>query len=643
MLTSKREAGHTTKQGRTSPHEYIKNKEILYFDYKTGLLTDKNGITYTPNEINNQLDDGLIDFDIREQARKYIAELSNKVFKTTGRPLFESLNYNGISAWWFLEIALHEPVFLKLRSQMLLKKLRINDEYFIYEHRDTLQPNILPTSLNELKGEFANIQKKSLRVWIKEIIFIKPKNLSQLIFNYISYKLKVFICNMIRIFSYLFLKPKDILIFFENENIRTHYNFSTRQLDDALTYAEGIIEKIHQSASRETMIVDRSNSCARKPLWKFKIYRMPKSSPYIIPKQFINVIEELYSYISPLLENEMPISLMLEILTIKIRQFNEYDQLISKLQTKILFTYNWEGVFRPLMAAAKINNVKIIGVQQALGPYSHALNHHETGYWTNSNKESLKFPIPDKFLVWGEFHKDQFVKNYGYPVDQVETAGYARLDKHYFAKTDKLKNRQKAATALGLNPNKRYVLFTVQYNVLNTCLVNKSDFESTLSELLKLADLYDFNIIIKPWSGDNITYLLEQASKRPDKIHFAPQNVIIPNSYLLLLSDLCISTFSSIVGEATLCENLCFLINYPESKSYFEAKHMSIYDKLAIKINSPTKLSSILTPFLCSEVMTKEKLNEFITHLRPIFGPCDGKSADRISRVVLDSLKTDCE
>ncbi len=638
VSTNKMEENHLGSQNREQSHGIKKKKEILYFDYRSGLLTDEKGNTYTPSEINNQLDDE-IDFDIREQARKYIADLSNKIFQTTGQPLFKSLNYNGISAWWFLEIALHEPVFLRLRSQILLNKLRMNDRYFIFDKRSNHQPNSLPTSINELQGEFAAIKIKSLKS--KIIGFLMSFNLKipfQNLFNCSFYKIKKIISHINRAFIFFFMKPKDILIFFENENLRTHYNFATKKLDDTLTYAEGIIEKIYLCARHNTIIFDRSRNNKKKFLWDFKVKKMPRTIPCTVPKQFVKVIEELYLYIYPLLKNEMPISMMLEILAIKLQQFNEYNQLISKLKSKILFTYNWEGVFRPLMAAAKINNVKIIGIQQALGPYSHALNHQETGYWTSTNKETLKFPIPDKYLVWGDFHQEQFIRKYGYPAEQVLVTGYARLDKHYYAKINKIQNRKFAAAALGINPNKRYLLFTVQYNVLNTCLVNKTDFESTLFELIKLGDLYNFDIIIKPWSGDNITYLMEQASKRPDKIHFAPQNVIIPNSYLLLLSDWCVSTFSSIIGEATLCGNLCFLINYLESKSYFETKHMSIYDEFTIKINSPSEINSTLIPYFCSEDLSKEKTEEFTKHLYPIFGACDGLSADRAARIVLDSL-----
>ncbi|HAT2115967.1 TPA: hypothetical protein ACRUL4_003154 [Legionella pneumophila] len=638
MSSSKMEENHLVSQNREPSHDIKKKKEILYFDYRSGLLTDEKGNTYTPSEINNQLDDE-IDFDIREQARKYIADLSNKIFQTTGQPLFKSLNYNGISAWWFLEIALHEPVFLRLRSQILLNKLRMDDRYFIFDKRSNHQPNSLPTSINELQGEFAATKIKLLKSKvIGFLIFRNLKVLFQNLFNYFFCKIKEIISHINRTFIFFFMKPKDILIFFENENLRTHYNFATKKLDDTLTYAEGIIEKIHMGARHKTIIFDRSRNNKKKFLWDFKVKKMPRTIPCAVPKQFVKVIEELFSYIFPLLKNEMPVSMMLEILAIKLQQFNEYNQLISKLKSKILFTYNWEGVFRPLIAAAKINNVKIIGVQQALGPYSHALNHQETGYWTSTNEDTLKFPIPDKYLVWGEFHQEQFIRKYGYPAEQVLVTGYARLDKHYYAKINKAQNRKFTAAALGINPNKRYLLFTVQYNVLNTCLVNKTDFESTLFELIKLGDLYNFDIIIKPWSGDNITYLMEQASKRPDKIHFAPQNVIIPNSYLLLLSDWCVSTFSSIIGEATLCGNLCFLINYFESKSYFETKHMSIYDKLTIKINSPSEVNSTLIPYLCSEDLSKEKTEEFTKHLYPIFGACDGQSADRASRIVLDSL-----
>src|SRR5207245_2199680 len=57
-----------------------------------------------------------------------------------------------------------------------------------------------------------------------------------------------------------------------------------------------------------------------------------------------------------------------------------FRSLFQRLSPSVVVAYNWEGVFRPLTEAAIQMGVPLVGVQQALGPYGHALDHRVAGY-----------------------------------------------------------------------------------------------------------------------------------------------------------------------------------------------------------------------------------------------------------------------
>lgn len=581
-----------------------------------GKLQDlRSGEFFVLREVLSNYADG----DIREQSRKYISDISNTVLKCTGKKVYESLPYKGVSAWWFLEIVFQEPVFLHLRTKKILNDLKNNN---IHSHlfKKHSQVNILPVvswNENQVSPSILTKLQDKFKFPIKRT-FVKS--------------LKLLLSRM----HQHCIRHKDVLMVYEHENLRMHLDRQTKTYVNSLTYAEGVAEVLHELKPGKVAVLNRSLFGSKfnwKPMTGKLIMRPHKG----ISKKQKLIVKEIHGLLPVELQNKLDVKELQFILGVKMAEFDYYFSILKKINPKVIFTYNWEGVFRPFISAAKLLNIKVAGIQQALGPYSHALNHQEIGYWTSENQNTMKFPIPDRLFLWGSFHKEQFI-TYGYPEKNLLITGYPRLDKHFRANQSKLKIRTTVAKLLNLDPNKKYLLFTVQYKVLNTCLINEFDFKDTLFKLLQLADMYDFCIILKPWSGDDHNFLMTQASQRPDRLFFAPQTIVVSNADLLTLTDWCVSTFSSIIGEALLSDNLCFLVNYIESKSYFEEKHMKLYEPFTITISEPKQIIEKLPKFLSSSDLLHEQVQKYKRNLYPVFGPCDGLAAERIGQEIIDMI-----
>lgn len=58
----------------------------------------------------------------REGGRQWVAQLSETVLNSTGKPVWKSFEYKGVSAWWFIEIVFQEPSYLVARRKQALEK-----------------------------------------------------------------------------------------------------------------------------------------------------------------------------------------------------------------------------------------------------------------------------------------------------------------------------------------------------------------------------------------------------------------------------------------------------------------------------------------------------------------------------------------
>lgn len=433
------------------------------------------------------------------------------------------------------------------------------------------------------------------------------------------------------------LVSASFLVVLEEENLRSYKSLKDSSIWSCLPYAEGIIEGLCKKTD-DVMLLGRNRLKKKYPTFPLLNNALPLLQISPLNDVHSQVLESFYSIAEPFVGRYLSLKTLKEVLQYRLAEYDMYLDVLSKVNPHTLFIYNWEGVFRPLVTAARVQGRRIVGIQQALGPYLHGLNHKEIGYWTSSCENKTAFCVPDTLLVWSEYHKNNIL-GFGYDDSSLKVSGYCRLDRHTHLVQERKSVRRLACERLNLDPGRRYILLTAQYAVLDTCLIIKENYRDMMYVLLNLADIYGFDIIIKPWASDDMIFLKELASQDPDRVHFAPQDLILHNADLLSITELCIGTFSSIMGEATLMNNACVMLNYPESRYYFEPKYMEIYRQMAVFVDDPTSLEKAIVPLLKDEGLRCQTIQNAKEKLHYIFGSCDGKASERAIEFILNETQ----
>lgn len=555
----------------------------------------------------------------RAEARDRVAALSAATIQRTGLPVWQSFQYRGVNAWWFLEIIFHEPAYLNWRRLQALGKI---ERVLGAEPSAQLVAPMTNTLPVVPQPRMEAIARFSFRKWL-------ARRRTQ-VRSGIRYVLGRLARRWMRLRFFADIPSCDVLCIVEHENLRRHVD-SNGSIVAVLPYAEGVVERLHQKLGDRCMVLTRA-ACPYVPEgWGFLGPHLPPVLLKPLPDGFEEALEEVFALAAPLIDGYLTLEALKENLIFRLAEYDMYIDLLRHTKPKAIFAYNWEGVFRPLIAAARTAGVKVIGVQQALGPYLHALDHHEVGYCSSSNAQG--FAIPDRLAVWGDLHRRELLK-YGYPESAVTTTGYARLDKHFEAGQN-CDARDDACKRLGLPPYRRYLLFTGQSRVLDTALLRSENFTSTIKILVRLAEKYDFSIILKPWTSDDMTLINEAIRTYSEFLYLAPQNVAVGNAELLSVSEWAVGTFSSILGEASLLGNACVLLNYAESRYYFDLPHVHHYRAMMPFADHPEDLEAILRPLLEDEELRVRQARKAQAAMADLFGMSDGQAAHRIADIVL--------
>ncbi|WP_126376227.1 hypothetical protein [Achromobacter spanius] len=563
----------------------------------------------------------------RAKARDWVAELSATVLKTTGKPIYQSFTYQGISAWWFLEIAFQEPAYLAIRRQEALRKAAAahGDQGWVSLGGSLYSR--LPVMAAPIKG-LNKSERARLRFDIKTARSIANRQ-----------SLKDFRDWMQRtardLYRGLWLAQQrraDVLSVIELENLRRHVDIGDDGVTAVLPYAEDVIEQTHEALGDRYSVHAKRDVDVPTEGWDFLRSALPPLTLKSLPPPFLRALHEVFEISRPVIGGYLTLPVLVEILTVRLAEFDAYLRVLRKIKPKALFMYNWEGVFRPLTTAALLSGCRVVGVQQALGPYLHALDHKRFGYYSVTNP--LGFATPHKIALWGDMHKEQFL-DFGYREDQLVVTGYARVDKHARLRAHSEESRNARLKRLKLPTDCRYLMFTGQSKVLDTLLLRDDHFIDTISTLCRLGQEFNFRIIMKPWTSDDMPLIEKIATLNRDRIWIAPQDVVLGNADLLAVTDWIVGTFSSILGEATVAGNACVLLNYPESRYYFDLPHVENYRGMMPFVDQPQDLEAALRPLLEHEAVRRESVEAARNLAQRIFGPCDGQAASRITALIL--------
>ncbi|GEM_PF-6169770 len=320
--------------------------------------------------------------------------------------------------------------------------------------------------------------------------------------------------------------------------------------------------------------------------------------------------------------------------TIKsILSFEIFVDIVEKIKPLVVVMNNYEGTFRNIVAACILNQIPTVGVQQALGPYIHALNKLEFGLQNIESKNKLGFPIPEKIALWGKTHEKNFL-SYGFKPNMLDVTGYCRLDTFVNEKSSLYQGLLKER--LGLPKNCRIIIFAGTFHPPGVYVTLEDNFIKTIKQLVKITqEIPQTFVLVKPWSGDKINHIIELVQKfGNEKFVFVHPSTDIHNVELLAISDVLVGSFSSIFSEAIAMNCPVIFMDYPESQFYDESNHIKLVKDLVTKIERPDQIYEYVIKLLDS------KKNGFVSDaFTDVFGPLDGQSSRRIAEIAISLAK----
>ncbi len=316
-----------------------------------------------------------------------------------------------------------------------------------------------------------------------------------------------------------------------------------------------------------------------------------------------------------------------------ILSFEIFADIVEKIKPLVVVMNNYEGTFRNIVAACVLKQIPTVGVQQAMGPYVHALNKLEYGLQNIESDNKLGFPIPEKIALWGKAHEKNFL-SYGFKPNMLDVTGYCRLDT--FVNEKPSLDRKLLKERLGLSKNCRIIVFAGTFHPPGVYVTLEDNFIKTIKQLARITqDFSQTFVLVKPWSGDKINHIIELVQKfGNDKFVFVHPNTDIHNVELLAISDVLVGSFSSIFSEAITMNCPVIFMNYPESRFYDESKHVKLVEDFVTKIERPDQVYEYVT-----KLLDNKKNSSVSDAFRNVFGPLDGQSSRRIAEIAISLAK----
>jgi len=270
----------------------------------------------------------------------------------------------------------------------------------------------------------------------------------------------------------------------------------------------------------------------------------------------------------------------------------------------IIQVYEHGPLAKSFEIAAKRNRIPTFAIQHGLfTETTHDYMHKET----QNIKNKFGNPIPDTTFVYGQFFKDILTKNGSYPVNNVTVIGNPNFYRIH-GKKQILKN---------MNIRDKY-----NFDSKHVILIPLSNFQ--LSDVKDNFDYLLLEFLHKNTSNlNNVSILLRShpASQISQKIldELFPGNRFFSSKFSLLedlfVSDLVVTTMSTVGLDATIMEKPTIFVNTTQSKNLLGEfqKHM-IESEVALVCNKDNLISTINDYFKGNWIVDSNKQKEFLEY-----------------------------
>lgn len=539
------------------------------------------------------------DFD--KDIMKWIKNFSNMKIREK-LSIKEILNYENISLWWFFQFS-----FYYLIKEAYTKNFKTIRRRYTRPHLISL-------------AKYYILTKFLIRFFCGKLISLLYRNSNNSKILCISYPM-----NWRQTANPLSKKPKDDIMLGSVISKLQEQNFNIigleqdsklKNLFEKTLYTGGLWRPV------ETYLTFDSIKRAFKASKKFE----KKWNELKREQNFINSLKyngfSLFNLLENYFEEFFRLSTFQEILYIEsIKRAIEMEK--SDL---VLITCEYCLLGRAAVIGGKLKDIPTLAIQHGV---IHPLH---PGYVYTKNETSDEIapkycPLPDKTVVYGQYHKDILTKLSAYPENSVVVTGQPRYDILYYA--DKIYSKEKFLKKYKINPNYKIVLWTTQCHGLSY-EENIKNFKTIFETMQNLKNTM---LIIKqhPGEGKKYTKMIK------DNLSNYKINAIITpkdsDTYeQLFICDLMITKHSTTTMEAIALNKPVIILNLsgePDPVEYVkEGVALGVYDEKDLN-------SAIENLLKDDSELAKNRKNFIEKYLYKI----DGKAAERVINLIIHMIE----
>ena len=249
----------------------------------------------------------------------------------------------------------------------------------------------------------------------------------------------------------------------------------------------------------------------------------------------------------------------------------------------------------------------VVALQKVLGPYTFSFNMR--------NQRAI-FEQPSRLLAWSRFHADR-LRSHGLTCP-IETSCAFKL-RTYATWLGQL-DHEDIRRRLGIPAGARVIMFSAVAEVIGFPLFDRFTYYDMLDQIAQVATATNSFVLFKPWPGEDTTVLeaFIHAHFKSSTYRLLPGSAqAFHNAELLSVTDVLVSTMSSLIGEAFFFGALPVLVNSPSTEAYFSSDYTSEFRRLCAVWERGSSLVEIVRGLL---VMTEEQRVSWRTRALGMFG-----------------------
>ena len=246
---------------------------------------------------------------------------------------------------------------------------------------------------------------------------------------------------------------------------------------------------------------------------------------------------------------------------------------------------------------------------------------------------------PDALLVWGEDQVIRLNKAIGSKSVSVVATGRARSDTFVRAR-----NRIDAAQVrdlLGLPPGKRTILWggTCRTrwglwpgHAAGASVLSPESYAAAVQALAAVAARHDAIVLIKAHPADDMALIAGVAETFPSQVFLIENTCDLHNAELLAVTDVFVSSVSSMFAEAVLSDVPSVNVWLPEINLIYENERSQTYARVALEVSSIATMATATERLLTDGYARKSELARARIAMTSLFGKPDGEAAARAAQ-----------